>query len=87
MKGLKLYISTPSNIMFEGWSLGIPKNVIPIQKRQLEMGKSFHKRKIVNLLPYYKNLSVHNLSKKLKLFFPGYKNGFKKNKAFMTQKN
>ena len=38
----QFYIATPSNIMFEGWALGIQGNVIPIQKRQLKW-ESFSK--------------------------------------------
>lgn len=82
----KFYISTPSNIMFEAWSLGIPGNVIPIQNRQLEMGKAFKKFNIINLLPFYKKLSSSDLKKKVKLKFPNFKKKFDKKKAMRTQK-
>ena len=50
MSQSKSYISTPSNIMFEAWSLGIPGNVIPIQKDNWKWENLFKKLKIVNLL-------------------------------------
>ena len=46
--------------MFEAWSLGISGNVIPIQSRQQRMGKVFEKLNIVNLLPFYKKLTMKN---------------------------
>ena len=51
--------------MFEAWSLGISGNVIPIQSRQQRMGK-FGKLNIVNLLPFYKKLTMKKLQLKHK---------------------
>jgi len=81
------YISTPSNIMFEAWALGISGNAIPIQKRQEEMGKAFAKLKIINLLDNYKNLSIDRLKNNLKIKFKGKKKLiFKKKFALSAQK-
>lgn len=63
------YIATPSNIMFEGWALGIQGNVIPIQKRQLKMGKAFQKLNLVNLLPDYRSLNSRTIEKNIKIKF------------------
>ncbi len=71
------YISTPSNIMFEAWSLGISGNVIPIQSRQQRMGKVFEKLNIVNLLPFYKKLTMKKLQLKTQISF------YNKRKKFM----
>ena len=63
------YIATPSNIMFEGWALGIQGNVIPIQKRQLKMGKAFQNLNLVNLLPDHRSLNRRTLEKNIKIKF------------------
>ena len=55
------YLSTPSNIMFEAFSLNVKGNVIPIEKRQQEMGRSFQKKGLVKCLPFYKSLSSEKL--------------------------
>ena len=81
----KFYISTPSNIMFEAWSLGVPGIVIPTQNRQIEMGRAFKKLNIINLLPFYRKLSTKDL-KKIKLKFSNFKKKFNKKKAIRVQK-
>ena len=82
------YISTPSNIMFEAWSLGISGNVIPVQSRQQKMGKVFEKLNIVNLLPFYNDLTFKKLRLKIKTNFYNNKKSFTfdKKKAIETQK-
>ena len=56
------YLSTPSNIMFEGFSLNVKGNVVPIERRQQDMGKSFQKKGLVKCLPFYKSLSPEKLT-------------------------
>ena len=50
------YISTPSNIMFEGFSMNIPGIVIATQNRQKIMGDVFEKMNIVKSLGLFKNI-------------------------------
>ena len=57
----RTYLSTPSNIMFEAFSLNVKGNVVPIEMRQLHMGKSFQKKGLVKCLPFYKSLSSGKL--------------------------
>jgi len=67
----KNYVSTPSNIMFEAFSLNINGTVIPTQNRQKNMGKSFEKLKIAKCLPIYTKLKDqilrNSLKKKIKI--------------------
>ena len=63
----KMYLSTPSNIMFEAFALNMTGVVIPTQNRQKVMGKSFEKMKIVKNLSLFKYLKNNILEKNLKL--------------------
>lgn len=63
----KMYISTPSNIMFEAYSLNIPGIVIPTQNRQNIMGQTFQKMKIVKSLPIFTKLKEDMVKKELKI--------------------
>ncbi len=62
----KNYVSTPSNIMFEAFSLNINGTVIPTQNRQKNMAKSFEKLKIAKCLPIYTKLKDQILRNSLK---------------------
>ena len=62
----KMYLSTPSNIMFEAFALNMSGVVIPTQNRQNVMGKSFEKMKIVKNLSLFKDLKNRILEKSLK---------------------
>jgi spore coat polysaccharide biosynthesis predicted glycosyltransferase SpsG len=62
----KMYLSTPSNIMFEAFALNMSGVVIPTQNRQNVMGKSFEKMKIVKNLSLFKDLKNNILEKSLK---------------------
>lgn len=61
-----MYLSTPSNIMFEAFALNMSGVVIPTQNRQNVMGKSFEKMKIVKNLSLFKDLKNNILEKSLK---------------------
>jgi len=63
----KMYLSTPSNIMFEAFALNMSGVVIPTQNRQNVMGRSFQKMKIVKNLNLFKNLKNNVLEKNLRI--------------------
>ncbi len=57
----RLYLSTPSNIMFEGYAMDIFGIVIATQKRQEIMGKCFEKNLLVRSIGSYDKISIKNI--------------------------
>ena len=80
------YISTPSNIMFEAFSMNIPGIVIATQNRQKKMGQVFEKMNIVKSLGLFKNVSKDFLTKSINKSFD-IKFKFEISKAIKMQNN
>ena len=64
LKNSKSYLSTPSNIMFEAYALGLKGVVVPTQNRQKIMGRYFQ-RNLYNVicLNKYNKLKIKDLKK------------------------
>lgn len=58
----KMYLSTPSNIMFEAFALGVPGTVIATQNRQKIMGNTFSKMQNVKSLGLFKKINKDTLN-------------------------
>ncbi len=86
LKESKAYISTPSNIMFEAFSMNIPGIVIATQNRQKKMGSIFEKMKIVKSLGLFKNVNDVTILKSVENIC-NIKFKFHKNKAIKIQQN
>lgn len=82
----KAYISTPSNIMFEAFSMNIPGIVIATQNRQKKMGKIFEKMHIVKSLGLFQDINRDLLVKNINNFFD-IKLKFDISKAIKMQNN
>lgn len=80
------YISTPSNIMFEGFSMNIPGVVIATQNRQKIMGDVFEKMNIVKSLGLFKNIKSDFVIKNTN-HLHDIKFKFKINQAIKMQNN
>ena len=79
------YFSTPSNIMFEAYALKIKGHVVPIEKRQQIMGKSFENIGWVKCLPFYKKIKNNNLPELIDFNFK-HRYEFKYNETLKKQK-
>ena len=80
LKKSRIYLSTPSNIMFETYALGLNGVVIPTQDRQKIMGHYFQKNfNNVICLEKYDKLRVDDLKKAIDKMFNSYFKKFKIN--------